>query len=1204
MTTPTILKVNRTTSARLLGAALFGAAMLLGGGHAQAENMCVAPQIANELNQCDGLAGAFKKGGRPSAPKSVLATATKRKKLGEGEGATKPGFELDPATRRNREKVQSKAWALLQKEEKIAKRLADRTRTSDPQRPKILLRLAETQFEMQVHITNKVRSYDEPIFQASRAGNKSKVKQLRAAQVNAEQALKQKREEAIRTYATIVKDHEDFARMDEVLFSLAFGLEELRQYDRARQVYKRMIKNFPQSRFVPHAYLSFAEVYFAGDPDNGVEANMKAAMQFYNKVLEFPPAKNPVYGYAKYKSAWAAYNLDQFKQSLQAFVEVIEFAESNPHANDAENLARQSRRELVMPYAQVGTPNKALDFFRRYTKEEASAIDTFVSLGDLYFDTGQWRNATTVFQRLISEKPNDDRVCSWQAKIALATVSEKNKEERVREVNRLVDVLDKFKQKKNASKEAMTECKQTAAGMVLELATAWHREAIGTDSQPGTNNRDTMKYSAQLYRLALDKFPDMDKIDFPQFHKDDWPTQYRVSYYHAELLWKMEEWTTCGPAFDKVVELNPKGEYTNDAAYAAVLCYNNLYQEQYSARERMTRRDEERRGGKNKRDKKEKEENEYAPKEFGTTEGGMLKAFQRYLCVVKEADELVQIKYRRGRIYYENNHFAEASVLFREIALKHPEHELAEYAANLYLDSLNVMGTMVEQPRVECVEELEGATAELGPKYCQPQAKKEEHSQLCGVLDALRCNVYRKKAETYHANKQFKESGREYDRILNDRTCHNVENPETGEPLVQIDEVLWNAALEYEAANLLGKAISRRKVLIEKLPDSPLAKKAIYLVGANYHAIAAYEEAASYYEQFARKFPGEMGKDCSAEEKKNNLCPVAHEALKDAIFFRSALNQASEAEADVRLFEKNYNRKFAQQASQVKYGLGSVYERAGDKRAIIRHYEDYLKSYRRKGLPHQVIEAHVKIGKIRWDANEISNAQKEFKSALREGKSLKRGTASSPEEKATWEAQAKSAMSEALFYLAEDEYKAFKAIKFPTYKGGRSMARVNEWSKKEFKGWIEKKLKAVKAAQGAYEKIAELEIPPWEIAAAARIGEMWRSFVDEFRDAPIPKEIEKDPELFDIYVGALDDASKPFVSEAKDKFEFCLITATKVRWFSDFSRQCEEELNRLDPREYPLSAEVRDGASHVLDTYGRPVPVELSAGDEQQGGSL
>ncbi|MCA9583116.1 MAG: hypothetical protein KC416_15060, partial [Myxococcales bacterium] len=107
--------------------------------------------------------------------------------------------------------------------------------------------------------------------------------------------------------------------------------------------------------------------------------------------------------------------------------------------------------------------------------------------------------------------------------------------------------------------------------------------------------------------------------------------------------------------------------------------------------------------------------------------------------------------------------------------------------------------------------------------------------------------------------------------------------------------------------------------------------------------------------------------------------------------------------------------------------------------------------------------------------------------------------------------------------------------------------------------------------------------------------EMWRSFVDEFRDAPVPKEIEKDPELFDIYVGALDQQSEPFVKQAIDKFEFCLITSTKVRWFNKYSEQCEEELNRLNPREYPLAAEVRGEPTHVRSTPAKGSSIELGA---------
>ena len=35
-----------------------------------------------------------------------------------------------------------------------------------------------------------------------------------------------------------------------------------------------------------------------------------------------------------------------------------------------------------------------------------------------------------------------------------------------------------------------------------------------------------------------------------------------------------------------------------------------------------------------------------------------------------------------------------------------------------------------------------------------------------------------------------------------------------------------------------------------------MAKRAVYLIGANFHALAIYDTAADYYEQFATKYPG------------------------------------------------------------------------------------------------------------------------------------------------------------------------------------------------------------------------------------------------------------------------------------------------------------------------------------------------------------
>ncbi len=91
---------------------------------------------------------------------------------------------------------------------------------------------------------------------------------------------------------------------------------------------------------------------------------------------------------------------------------------------------------------------------------------------------------------------------------------------------------------------------------------------------------------------------------------------------------------------------------------------------------------------------------------------------------------------------------------------------------------------------------------------------------------------------------------------------------------------------------------------------------------------------------------------------------------------------------------------------------------------------------------------------------------------------------------------------------------------------------------------------------------------------------------------------EKDPGLYDIYVGALDDVSEPLQRQAIDKFEFCLKTATQVRWFNQWSRACEHELNGLNPTKYPVAAELRGEPNYVQRTVGKPGAVDLAGAKE------
>jgi tetratricopeptide (TPR) repeat protein len=929
---------------------------------------------------------------------------------------------------------------------------------------------------------------------------------------------------------------------------------------------------------------------------------MQAAKQFYSKVTEIPPDRNKVYGFALYKQAWCDYNLEDFKSALQKFVETIEFAQQNPEAHNVENLAKQSRRELVMPYAQVGSPGKALEFFGRYAKDDEQAFSMFESLGELYFDTGKWPEVIAVYHKLIAEKSTSEKVCYWQTRVTNAVISSKPKAGQVTEIERMIDLYDTYAESKQ-SEEAKKSCKQAAASVLIDLSTAWHREAIGTDTQPGTNDRSTMELASKLYRMILEHFPDMESMSFPDIDKRDWPTEYKVSYYYAELLWKMENWGECGPAFDKVLSVDPQGEFTEDAAYASVLCYNKQYQSTYAESEKSVkhRDDDEKKKKKGKKDSEptaEELREQYKPKELSVLEKGMIAAYKRYVCFVPDSEDLPTMKYRQARIYYETNHFEEAAVLFKDIAFNHPKTELSVFAANLYLDSLNVIGTHSDPPRASCYDDMNDNIEPLFGLYCSTEDAKATNAELCEVIEQLRCDLLRKKAEALQGSKQFKAAAQLYVRIFRKYS-------ECG----RLDEVLYNAAINFEAARLLGRAIKVRRVLIEKYPDGEWARRALYLIGANYHALAMYDMAATFYEQFGAKYPQELGEKCTEQDIATGTCTNAKEAIQSAVFFRLGLGDEEKGVEDAKLFEKNYSRKFPRETSQVRYSLGSIYERQEDWQKVIAHYSSFVKQYKKTALPHEIIQANVNVGRaylsIEGKENQLEDNKKKaepfFRAAVAEYGNAN-GAEVPEDQKERFLALAKIGAAEAQFHLANREFDKFRAIGFPVFKSkakGKAdlQTKFQEWMTGDFVKWMGEKAKALETAQKAYESITELKVPQWEIAAATRVGDMYLSFVNDFRDAPVPPALEGDDELVDIYYQGLDEASRPWVEKAKNAYEFCLITATKVRWFNEFMTRCEEELFKLDPRAYPRASELRGSEIYTHSAKAAPGLIEL--GGEQ-----
>ena len=508
------------------------------------------------------------------------------------------------------------------------------------------MRLAETIQELSSAENADGRALDEPIFQAGQppTPNPQRVAELRRQQEQHMTNARNHRQQLIRTFEVLVTDHPTYNRMDAVLFYLAFAYSDMRDQTNARRVYLTLIQRFPQSPFVPNAYLSFAEFFFE-------QGAMDEARQFYERVTAINTPENTVYGYALYKLAWVHFNLQDFMASLNTFYQVIDYARAHPDMPSVAPLIRSARQELVSAYGQtygtVARPlrtQEALRSFRQYGADEEGAFTMLESLGGLYQDNGQWANSISVFRELISQRSTSDKVCAWQAQIAKAFIAQGQRDAQMRELTRLLDLWDTYRAPTSGrSQDARNSCRDATARLVFDVASHWHLEAIGRSVEGatqtrGTRDNATMGRAAQLYDLLVERFPDLDDVTFPDYDRRDWPTRYRIAYYRADILRDQGNFEACGAAYDRVVEMNPGGEFTEDSAYKAVLCYNDQFTArlQQASRQRPSRvtqaQQQQPATGARRNQPDPNEAARFQQRDFNDQERAMERAFGRYIC--------------------------------------------------------------------------------------------------------------------------------------------------------------------------------------------------------------------------------------------------------------------------------------------------------------------------------------------------------------------------------------------------------------------------------------------------------------------------------------------------------------------------------------------------------------------------------------------
>src|SRR6185436_7901243 len=145
----------------------------------------------------------------------------------------------------------------------------------------------------------------EAAIQVDRVKTPGEKAKWQNTQKDAENKAKTYLLKAVKTYKGLTDNDafRNYPKMDMALFYYGYTLQGGKYMKEARAVYDKLLKNYPNSKYVPEAHLAFADYYF----EIGQLANAESR---YQMVLKFP--RSTAYWYAKYKLGWIHLNLQRF----------------------------------------------------------------------------------------------------------------------------------------------------------------------------------------------------------------------------------------------------------------------------------------------------------------------------------------------------------------------------------------------------------------------------------------------------------------------------------------------------------------------------------------------------------------------------------------------------------------------------------------------------------------------------------------------------------------------------------------------------------------------------------------------------------------------------------------------------------------------------------------------------------------------------
>lgn len=946
------------------------------------------------------------------------------------------------------------------------------------------------------------------------------------------QRMRSLQQRTVQNYQKILQDCPAYEDYDKTLFRLGRTYMEVKKPKQAARSFTRIIQEFPNSKWVPNAWFMVGEYYF------NTKNEARKALRAYKRSAEYP--KSSVFGFAVYKQGWCHINLGDWKRALDKFRQVVTVSEDPSRGigpGQRELLRKEGLKDYVRAFSHIGSPRRAYRNFLRVGGRKA--VEKMMHrLGQWYLSRDGHKDTITVYRAMLRRFPRSLRLPVYQGHILNATSRIGEKRETVRQAKLLTKYFAQTRrrlEKKELSEKRqeevdrfMKEAEGIAENTLRRLATEYHKDAR---KMHGKAARRMFTLASKLYSHYLSVFPEPDaeaEVNYVFF----------IRFYYAEVLYELEDFLQSARNYDAVVDMNPHPDKEREknvvlsAAEDAVRAYDELVKD-------LDR-------------KNPPEISGTKPKKIPQIKQDLIHACRRYIDYVGTSGEkIVEIRYKMARIYYTYNHFDKAAPAFDDIVANHPGHEVACYAANLALDIYNGLKDY-EHLRQASRSYLANEELACGEEDRQKFAKIEQQS----TFKLIKMRFEDKKNHIAAANRYMK-------------FYRNFPKSEWA------DDAVYNAAVNYDKGNKLNKANEVRQFLVEKLPDSELVPETLYNIAQSYERVVDFKKAAHYLNLFAERYPDD-------ERSKD--------AIYNAGLYRATLREFDASRRDRKRFIRLYPEDDSvpdvafsicetldEQARQMEKrarqnGRRGAMDKAIREKWIAAHdcYFEWVKNDAYvSGNPDMLCHAQFRRGEIMRTKTKYTKGYYQQKKYVL----------------SNWPRWKRKHGKEALGRCAADVSQLrFRDLR-PRFKKYRSLriSQLNPARKKRFDASVKAKVKRRDALIKDYQKIAQIGVAEWSLAALFHIGEAYYDSIQKVLDAPIPKKIpgytltDEDKKMLRQQ---LQQMVAPIEKRAIDAFRVCVDKANELGVYNRWSMKALNRLQELRPERYPPVVE-------------RLVPVEL-----------